>query len=222
MSSMALALPFPGNPGKKWAAKFLLVLVLSVSLVSMGCAVGGAATWINMGLNLITTLLPTIPSLIAAISGLVGKNVLTQAQVDKLTQVFTGVQQLFQQAQTALTQYEANSDPTLITKIQDILNQVKTSLSNVLTDVQITDPATVAKITLIVNSFIDLANNILAILPTVTNGKVTARKVTHGQMAQVTPEAWAARFNEAVQKPSGNTALDAAFSQVHAVPAHAR
>jgi hypothetical protein len=189
---------------------------LATGYLLEACA-AAALPFITMGLNLIGTILPTIPSIIAAISGLTGKTI-PSTEVNKLTQIFVGVQDLFKQAQDALNQYQASNDTTLITKIQDILNQVKTRLASALADTQITDPATVSKITLVVNSFVDLANNILAILPQVVNGKAVARKVSRAQRAQVTPEAWAKKFNAAAHSPSGNAAVDAAFSKVNAVP----
>ena len=193
-----------------------VVLFSTVGRFLAACGAAAALPFITMGLNLIGTILPTIPSIIAAIGSLVGKTI-PATTVTKLTEIFTGVQTLFQQAQSALTQYQANNDPTLITKIQDILGQVKSSLAVDLAALQITDSATVAKVTLIFNSFIDLANNLLAILPSVVGGKVVARKVSHAQLANVTPDAWATRFNRAVSKPSGSKDVDDAFANVQAV-----
>jgi len=202
---------------KRLGVGTLLLALGAVASIIPGCGIP-AATWITMGLNLIGTVLPTIPGIIAAISTLAGQQVLNQTQVQKLTQVFTGVQSLFQQAYAALNQYQANMDPTLITKIQDIVTQIKTQLSGVLANVQITDTATVAKITSIINAFTDLANNILVILPSVTAGKVTARRVSAAQLKRVTPEIWAAEFNAAAHKPSGSAVVDGAFGTVHAIP----
>lgn len=209
---------------REMLAGMLAMFAVMLSGVSILAGCGAAALpWITMGLNLLATLLPTLPSLIAAFGNLIGKNILTAAQIAKLTQIFTGVQNLFQQVQADLTAFETSSDPTLIAKIQDLLNQIKTQLSTIITDVQITDPATVAKITAIANAFIDLASNILLLLPTVAaNGKLMAKHISKAQLAKLTPEAWASRFNEAVHKPSGNPALDAAFEKVKAEPKHGR
>ena len=201
---------------REFSALSLKSAVVALAWRFMAACGAAALPFITMGLNLIATILPTIPSIIAAISSLTGKTI-PAAAVAKITQIFVGVQDLFKQAQSALTQYQANNDPTLITKIQDILGQVKASLGNVLVDVQITDQATIAKISLIVNSFVDLANNILAILPTVVNGKVVAKKVSHAQQTQITPKAWAAKFNQAAHSPSGNADVDSAFERVTAV-----
>jgi hypothetical protein len=198
---------------------FGMAAVLLGAPFFVGCGVAGALPVITLGLNLVGTILPTIPGIIASISTLAGHGVLTQAQVAKLTAVFTGVQSLFQEAESTLTTLQSNNDPTLIAKIKDIMTQIQTQLSTVLTDVQITDPGTVTKITAIVNSFIDLAANVLTILPVVSNGKiVAAKKPTNAQMRSVTPEAWAERFNRAIALPSGNPIADAAFAPVKAVP----
>ncbi len=200
----------------KTAIAGLLLAYVGRFLAACGVA---ALPFITMGLNLIGTILPTIPGIIAAIGSLTGHTIPPAASA-KLTQIFSGVQDLFVQAEQALNQYQQNNDPTLITKIQDILNQVKLRLSNVLADTQITDAATVTKITSLVTTFVDLANTILGILPTVVGGKVVARKVSRAQMATVTPEAWSAKFNRAAQAPSGSTAVDDAFKNVVAVPKH--
>jgi len=184
----------------------------------IGCAAGAALPFITLGLNLIGTVLPTIPSIIASISTLAGHNVLNESQVAKLTQVFQGVQDLFKQVEVDLNQFQANNDPTLVAKIKDALTLIQTDLKQGMADVQITDTATVTKITGIVNSFIDLTNNVLLLLPVVSNGKIQARKPTHAQLAQVDPKVWAAKFNRTVSTPSGNSAVDTAFADVKAVP----
>ena len=181
-----------------------------------GCGVP-AATWISLATSLLATVLPTIPALIQTFGTLVGKNIITAAQQAKLQQIFTGVQDLLNQANAGVTQFEASGDVTLLSKIKTILGQVKTSLSSVITDVGITDPATVAKITLMANSQIDLADNILAVLPVVSGGKLMAKKVTKEQMQKVTAKAWAAKFNAASNAPSGNKDIDDAFTKVKAV-----
>lgn len=181
-----------------------------------GCAGLPVATFVSMGLQLVGTVLPTIPGILAAFGALSGK-VLTEAQVAQITAVFRGVGDLFTQAESALNQFNANNDPTLIAKIQDILAQIKTRLSAMLADVQVKDAAVLAKITSVTNAFIDLANNILTILPQVVNGKLQARKVSHAKLAQVTPEGWATRFNRSVGTPVGHAEVDAAFANVKAV-----
>ena len=191
------------------------VALLYVAKFLTACGIP-VATFVSMGLNLIGTVLPTIPGILAAFGNLTGKTI-TPAQVAQLTAVFQGVGDLFTQAETALNAFNANNDPTLIAKIQDILGQIKTKLSAVLTDIQIKDVATVSKITSIVNSFIDLANNVLTILPTIVNGKLQARKVSHARVQAATAEAWAPRFNRAVGAPTGSTDVDAAFANVKAV-----
>jgi hypothetical protein len=196
---------------------FVLVALASAGRFMAACVGAAALPFITMGLNLIGTILPTIPSIIAAISSLTGHTI-SAASVAKLTQVLSGVQDLFSQAQSALIAYQQNADPTLIAKIQDLLGQVKTRMQAILTDVQITDQATVAKILSIANSFIDLANNILVILPSVANGKVQAKRVSKAQLAQVSSNAWAAKFNAAVKVKTSNPEVEKAFANVVAVP----
>jgi len=198
----------------------LAVLAISMAGGFVGCGVP-VATWIQMGLGLINTVLPTIPSIIAAFQGLTGKG-LTPAQVAKLQAIFTGAQDLFSQALALVQQYQAHNDNTLIAKIQDILNQLKTTLNlqQILADVQVSNPAVVAKITTVVNSFIELANDVLIILPSVSpTGQVHARKVSQAQMARLQPTVWAARFNASLATSNGKDAeVDAAFASVKAVP----
>lgn len=188
-----------------------------------GCAGIPIATFVSMGLQLIGTVLPTIPGILAAFGTLVGKTI-SPAQVAQITAVFTGVGDLFQQAESSLNQFNANNDPTLIAKIQDILRQIKARLVALLPDVQIKDAATLAKITSIVNAFVDLANNILTILPQTVNGKLQPRKVSHAQLQAVTAESWAKKFNLVVGAPVARVRgaeyvpdVDVAFANVRAV-----
>ena len=203
--------------GRATSLGLLSLVMAGGSVLSLleGCAAVPTATFIQMGLQLLGTVIPTIPGIISAFAALVGKT-LSVSQVTKLTSIFQGVGDLFSRANAALQQFQANNDTSLISQIEDLLGQIKTNLAGVLTDVQISDQATLVKITSIVNSFIDLANNLLSILPVVSGGKLIARKVPKARMAQVTASGWATRFNRAVQTSSGNSEIDSAFAGVSA------
>jgi hypothetical protein len=192
--------------------------VAGMNLVSPGCGVS-AETWIQLALSLANTVLTALPGIITALQSLMGGTtpVLTAAQLAKLTKVFQGAENLFTTAIADINLYQKNADPTLIGKIEDILNQIKSSLGSVLTDVQVTNAALVAKITAAVDSIVGLADTILSVLPSVISGKLVAKKVSKQQMARLAPETWAASFNLAIHKPTGDAAVDAAFAQVNAV-----
>lgn len=183
-----------------------------------GCGAVPVSTFVSMGLQLLGTVIPTIPGIIAALSTLSGKTI-TAEQVQQLITVFQGVQDLFGQANAALTQFNTNNDPNLIAKIQDVLQQIKSRLSSVIVDVQIKDPGTIQKVEAVVGAFVDLTNNVLAILPQVVNGKLVARKVPHARVVAAEAQPWAARFNAAVGAPTGNNVVDSAFANVKAVVA---
>jgi hypothetical protein len=183
-----------------------------------GCGVA-TATWVTMGLGLLTAVIPTIPSLITAVAGLVG-TVLTAAQVAKLTTIFNGIGDLFSQIQADIQKFQSTNDTTLVATIRDLLTQLQGMLNvqQILTDVQITNPALVAKITTAVNQFLGLVSGILAILPAVTGGKLVEKPATSAQLATLEPKAWAAQFNAAMAATNGkDPAVDAAFSGVKAV-----
>ena len=220
-----LYLPFQKRASElswsKWIIRFALILFLSTSVVTMGCGTP-VATWVSLGISLLNTILPTIPALITGIESLLGQT-LTAAQVAKLTTIFQGASDLLTQALTALNTYEANPQATTIQQIQTILTQVKANLSNIVADVGITDAATATKIQAIAQTFIDLAQSILNILPTVTaEGKLHAKKLSQQQLNAVTPQIWAAQFNSVIKAPSGSAAVDNAFKNVKAVPAKAK
>jgi hypothetical protein len=202
--------------GNKKVWKALEIGLACLLVFSLGCGVA-IATWISLASNLIATVLPTIPGLIASFGALGGKT-LTPAQVARLTGVFQGVSDLFSQANQLVAQYQANPDPSTVAKVRGLVTQIQTRLSSVLADLQITDAATVAKIQASIDAFTALANSILTVLPTVTGGKVTARHVSRAQMKEITPEAWAAKFNQSMQKRTGNALVDGAFANVKAVP----
>jgi hypothetical protein len=180
--------------------------VAGMNLVSPGCGVS-AETWIQLALSLANTVLTALPGIITALQSLMGGTtpVLTAAQLAKLTKVFQGAENLFTTAIADINLYQKNA------------NQIKSSLGSVLTDVQVTNAALVAKITAAVDSIVGLADTILSVLPSVISGKLVAKKVSKQQMARLAPETWAASFNLAIHKPTGDAAVDAAFAQVNAV-----
>src|ERR1700689_4787194 len=85
-------------------AGFLGGLILCMT-GSVGCA-ASAMTWVSLGLSLIATLLPTIPSIVAGFASLIGKS-LTAAQLAKIQSIFNGITNILQQVQTAIQNFEA-------------------------------------------------------------------------------------------------------------------
>lgn len=217
----ALALQFPQFFGIRWPSmrrlmEFVLVVVLCMAIVATGCGVSAAA-WLTIATGLISTVLPTIPMLVQSFGSLLG-HTLNAAQTQKLTAIFTGVGNLFQQINGVLTAIgTATPSASDITKIQGIVTQIQTTLNlqAILADLQVTDTATVQKITDSVNAFLDLAQNILNILPIVTAaGVVTARRVSTAAYHKVTAQGWATDFNARMQKKTGNAVVDGAFAGV--------
>jgi hypothetical protein len=203
-------------------AGFLGGLVLCVT-GSVGCAVA-AMTWIQIGLSLLATLLPTLPGIIAGFAKLVGKT-LTAAQLAKIQTIFSNIANILMQVEAAIQSFEQNPVGSVLTEIKNLLNSLVATLNiqSILNDLGITDPATVAKLTSIINVILGLATDILNILPATTISAdgtlhIAPSKKNAALAASLTPSAIAAKLNAAIWVKTVNPEVDAIFEQIKAVP----
>ena len=207
---------------REMLAGFLGGLVLCLT-GSVGCAVA-VMTWVQIGLSLLATLLPTLPGIINGFAKLVGKT-LTAAQLAKIQAIFSHVADILSQVEAAIQSFEQNPVGSVITEVKNLLNALVATLNvqNILTDLGITDPATVAKLTSIINVILGLATDILNILPATTMGAdgtlhVAATKKNVALAASLTPSAFAAKLNAAIWVKTANPEVDAVFATIKAVP----
>lgn len=185
------------------------------SLSFVGCTEQQTADWIQLGLNLVGTVIPTLPGILGAIGALTGKSI-PDTVATTLNDQFTNVQNLFKTIQADIKQFQASNDQTIIGKIQLLIQQIQKDLSAVLADLSIKDAGTVTHIKAVVSSLSLLASNLLAILPIITSvGKIQARKV---DMKRYDARVWAKQFNDTVQQKTDNSEADAAFAGVKAEP----
>lgn len=188
------------------------------SLEMFSCTEQQVAAWIQLGLNLVATVLPTLPGILGAVSSLTGKTIPAEAAT-LLTTQFTNVQSLFQTVQADIEAFKQSNDTTLVSKIQTVIGQIQTSLASVLKNLSITDAGTVSHIQAVVSSMTLLASDLLAILPIVSNGKIQAR--SHGRLQKATlmrvnTKVWAQQFNDTVHVKTDNAEVDSVFATVKA------
>lgn len=183
-----------------------------------------ALTWVQIGLSLIATLAPTIPGIIAAFAKLVGKT-LTAAQQAKIAGYFTKVTDLLTQIQQQITAFEANPVSGTISIIKQLVTDLQSvlNLQTILADLNITDSATVQKITGIVNTILGIATDILGVLPalkiTAQGGMTVNQGLVPPDIAKtLNPKIVAQKLNAALWATTGNTEVDAIFEQVKTVP----
>jgi hypothetical protein len=183
---------------------------------SVGCA-AMAMTWISLGLSLLATLLPTIPGIISGFAALVGKT-LTAAQLAKIQAIFAHITDILTQVQAAIQNFENNPVGSVLTEVKNLLNSLVASLNitAILNDLGITDSATVAKLSSIINVVLGLATDILNIIPSVAAG--ASKEVTKQISAAMSPQAVAARLNAAIWVKTERPDVDAIFEKIQAIP----
>lgn len=195
---------------KRTAALFVFSSLNGFSMLLMGCGMGAAA-WIGLALNLVAAALPTIEPIIAGFLALIGKT-LTAAQAAKIQAVFQAVSQQFLIIQADLQ--KISSDPTIIAAIKDAIAAAQADLQQLLATIGISDPATLTKITDIVNGFLDELTAILNYLPVLTGGKLMAARPPAGARKPIDAEAWKRDMRRRVTQPTGNAAVDGVFGKI--------
>jgi ABC-type multidrug transport system fused ATPase/permease subunit len=132
-----------------------------------GALTGCNAAWVATATNV---LLPALKVAIMAIATFVttlnGKT-LTQSFVNAVNKVTTDAVATIGNVMTLVGEFATDPSPTLLGKISDLLTALVSSLSQIMTGVSISDPATVSKLTMLISLAVAAAQAVLAIIPVV-------------------------------------------------------
>lgn len=149
---------------KRYAIRFLSLYFLLHALLFL-CAC--STTWVTEAEAIIGALTPAVEGILVILAGLgaaIPAGALTsiqtwgnQAQADLQNVVLP----LIQQYNTA----EAGAQPGILTEIKTVLSTISANLTSVLGALKITDPATQAKVSAVIDEFSDELTALLNLVP---------------------------------------------------------
>lgn len=196
--------------------------VLAVFAVLDGCLfmTGCTSAWLATVSSLLPTILGIAEAIVSFVSGLEGKTVPagTTAAMQKWEQ---NLANLITNVQSIIAQIKQSATQTLIGELQTGMAAVQTSFSSLLASFNVTDSATVSKLTEFVNLGIAAVNAVLAFIPMVVSAldkKFSDAELKHYDQiaakatqnaANTIKETYVAIVDEHTVNADVNTALDA-------------
>jgi len=138
---------------------FIYMILLIVTLAG-GCS----AAWLTAVNGMLPAILAAVEAAVSFVAALEGKTV-PVGLTAKFQQWEQNVASLIATAQQIVTQIKSNSTATLLQQFQGVVQSLVGSLGTILADLNVTDNATVAKITGFVQLAVAAASAILALIP---------------------------------------------------------
>ncbi len=186
--------------------KLILVPILALAMFVGAC---GIAQWIKVAQQILPVVLPMVTNLVTAVGLLEGKTV-TAADLNTITQVANQVSSDLNLVGQLVDQYQSSPNTTTVEKINTTLAEVSTNLNNLLPALHISDPATVQKITAIVELVSSEVTSLEQILPTVSSGNLTARQ--GAVLAPLNASELKKQYDIIVTQSTANSQVNQAFA----------
>ena len=198
--------------GKKNVAQMAVALVLSMTMVMVGCS----TSWIEEAEEIVAALIPAAANLVTLVAALQGKTVSTS---DLQTIQSAGTQagadlQLIQSLVAAYEKADATAKPGILNQIESAINATQASLQGLLPALHIKDAATQAKITAVVGVVLSEVQSLAAIVPLVkadaelsVPAATSAAKMRQRQTLLSASE-FVASYNATLSAKTGNADVD--------------
>lgn len=139
---------------------FFLLLILNIAVFAGGCT----AAWLTAVSGLLPGILAAVNAVVAFVAALEGKTV-PAGLAAKFQQWETNIANLVSQAQAIVAQIQQNATATVLQQFQGVMSAITSNLGSILTDLNVTDSSTVAKITGFVQLAIAAASAVLSLIP---------------------------------------------------------
>src|SRR5450755_440509 len=190
------------------AMKVVLALVLSVALLATGCT----AQWLSVALAdlpVLTQMALNFASLAVTLQS--GRQV-NPADSAAIQNISAEAGKDLSLLQSLYNEYQANPNVTTVQKINGVLSTTTTNLPALLGAAHISDSVLAARITSGVNLILGTVQSFAALIPqtTVFTAKARAAQAVSVPKAMDLKKRW----NEQVCAPTGNAALDSAFTTI--------
>jgi hypothetical protein len=196
-------------------ARATLAAVLCGILMWTACS----TAWIGQAEEIVVALIPAAANLITLITALQGHGVSAQ-DLQMIGTASTQAQTDLQLINTLITQYQqaadAQTQASLLAKIQAAITSVQSNLSALLPALHISDAATQSKVTAVIGLILSEVQSLEAIIPLVHSGS-TAQASAALKAGKVKPPLRAGEFrasyNAIMTAKTGKAALDGAAAR---------
>jgi hypothetical protein len=187
-------------------SKTLLVILLSLSLLAIGCS----AQWISVALADLPVLVQMALNVGSVVTTLETGQQLSSAEAAAIQNISKEAGKDLTLLQTLYNQYKANPTDGTIQKIQSAIADLNQNLPALLQAAHISDPALSVRISAAVNLILNTVNAFASLIPQ-TSAPVTAQ-VALQKTAIPHPTDLKKQWNQQVCKPSGVAALDSSLA----------
>jgi hypothetical protein len=186
--------------------KFAVLSLLCFVFVLAGC---GLATWIATANQIVPIAGSMAAGVLALIAALSGKT-LDPNEVTTLTTVVGAIQKALNDISAMVTEYQATPSTTLLGDIEAATKAVIDNINQFLQDTGITDTATQAKVSAILNLVLNEVTSFASLLPILS--ATAGEKLT--LVVPMPSKDFKKAYNELLTTPTGNTAVDAALAEM--------
>jgi len=183
----------------------ILALVLAITLTTTACS----TQWINTALQDLPVLTQMALNLANLVSVLASAQQASAAETAVIQNISVQASRDLNLLQSLCADYKANRDATTLQKIQGVISDLNRKLPALLQSAHISNPVLSARVTVAVNLILSTVNSLAALMP--QNLPMTSQKAPQTQVASAND--LKRQWNQQVCAPTGNSALDAAFTQ---------
>lgn len=185
--------------------KSLLALVLALLTATIGCT----PQWINVAVQDLPVLTQMALNIATLVSTLASGKQASAADVAVIQNISAQASRDLNLLQSLYSEYKANPNNTTLQKIQNVIADVNQNLPALLQAAHISNPTLAARVTAAVNLIVSTVNSVASLMP--QSSAATARKLSAQPLihAKDLKKQW----NLQVCSPTGNSAMDEAFSQ---------
>ncbi len=151
-----------------WSRFFLVFGLLQVAVLLAGCT----AAWLGAVSALLPALETAVTAAISFVLALEGKTV-SASVAAAIKKIGDDIAAEVVNVQTLIADFKTSSSTTVLGQIQAVLQGIMTNLSSILSAANITDTATVSKLTALLGLAIAAAQAIFGLIPLVTTAMVS-------------------------------------------------
>jgi hypothetical protein len=185
-------------------SKTILALALAIALAATGCS----AQWINTALQDLPVLTQMALNIATLVSTLAAGQQASAADTAVIQNISAQASRDLNLLQTLYNEYKATPSATTLQKLQNAISDLNQNLPTMLQSAHISNATLSARIAAAVNLILTTVNSFAALMPQAA--PATARKGLSSPLfhAKDLKKQW----NQQVCAPTGNPALDAAFT----------
>jgi hypothetical protein len=186
-------------------SKFLLALVLVISIAATGCS----AQWIRIALQDLPVLTEMALNIVALVGTMSEGKRTNNADLAVIQNISAQASRDLNLLQALYNEYEANPNDATLAKIQTVIAGLNQNLPALLESAHISNPLLVARVTAAVNLILGTVNSFAALIPQTST---MSARIAVAPASIPTKQDLKRRWNAQVCAPAGDVHVDAVLS----------